>query len=154
MRFAPTPDGRFAPNLDPHEREFLAGLPGQLRELLETDDPSLHRLFPAAYHQDPERDEEFRRLMRDDLLTTHRESAELLERTAQSDTLSLEELNIWMNAVNNLRLVLGTQLDVTEGMDLDDMDEQDPRLPKFAVYGWLSMLLEQIIVALTESSAP
>ena len=92
--------------------------------------------------------------MRDDLLTTHRESAELLERTAQSDTLSLEELNIWMNAVNNLRLVLGTQLDVTEGMDLDDMDEQDPRLPKFAVYGWLSMLLEQIIVALTESSAP
>jgi Domain of unknown function (DUF2017) len=150
VRFSPTSDGRFAPNLEPHERQFLAALPEQLQDLLDRDDPSLRRLFPTAYHQDAERDAEFQRLMREDLLTRRKETAQLLAGTAQSETLSAEELGIWMNAINDLRLVLGTQLDVSEGMDVDDLAEDDPRMAQFAVYGWLSMLLEQIIRALSE----
>jgi len=149
VRFAPTADGRFTPNLEPQERAFLAGLPSQLRDLLDNDDPSLRRLFPTAYHDDPERDAEFQRLMRDDLIARRTETAQVLQDTAESDTISAEELGMWMNAVNDLRLVLGTQLDVSEGMDMDDLTDDDPRLPQFAVYGWLSMLLEQIVQALT-----
>ena len=149
VRFAPTPDGRFRPNLEPHERAFLGDLPRQLRELLDSDDPSLRRLFPTAYHDDPERDAEFQRLMREDLVRRRTETAELLERTASADTLSPDEMHMWMTAINDLRLVLGTQLDVSEGMDLGEMAEDDPRLPQLAVYGWLSMLLEQVIHALS-----
>ena len=151
-RFAPAANGRFSPNLEPHERQFLADLPRQLRELLDSDDPSLRRLFPTAYHQDAERDAEFQRLMREDLVARRTETAKLLERTATADTLSADDMSMWMTAINDLRLVLGTQLDVSEGMELDELEENDPRLPQFAVYGWLSMLLEQIIQALMGQS--
>ena len=36
--------------------------------MVTTDDPSVRRLFPTAYHEDPERDREYQQLVRDELL--------------------------------------------------------------------------------------
>ena len=41
--------GGYTLNLPPEERELLRTLPGQFREVLQTGDPSLRRLFPPAY---------------------------------------------------------------------------------------------------------
>jgi hypothetical protein len=140
--------GSFTIDLPDEERELLSGLPGQLRELLGAgDQPSLRRLFPAAYHLDAEKDAEYHDLMRSDLLASKLSRAELLESTAQATELTEEQLLGWMGAVNDLRLVLGTQLDVSE--DDDELDDDDPRAGHFGLYHYLGYLLENIIRALS-----
>jgi hypothetical protein len=140
--------GSFTIDLPDEERELLSGLPGQLRELLGAgDQPSLRRLFPAAYHLDAEKDAEYHDLMRSDLLASKLSRAELLESTAQATELTEEQLLGWMGAVNDLRLVLGTQLDVSE--DDDELDDDDPRSGHFGLYHYLGYLLENIIRALS-----
>jgi hypothetical protein len=49
--------------------------------------------------------------------------------------------------LNDLRLVLGTRLDVTEEMDFD-LDPSDPSAAELAVYAYLSWLQEQLVEAL------
>ena len=56
--------------LRPSERVLMGDLVVQLREqlLASTDDPSVRRLFPPAYPDDPERDAGYQVLTRDELL--------------------------------------------------------------------------------------
>jgi hypothetical protein len=143
-------NGQFDVRLDEDERALLRTLPEQLRELLTADDPSVFRLFPNAYTDDPERSAEFRRLMRDDLLARHLGSLEVLERTAEAEQLTEEELLAWLNALNGLRLVIGTKLDVTEEMYDQAIDPNDPDAPLLAVYSYLGWLQEEIVEALSD----
>ena len=141
-------DGRYAIGLERWERDLLRTLPGQLRDLLATDDPALERLFPPANLTDDERNDEYRRLMRGDLLSSRLSSLDVLEETVDAETLDEEQLVAWMGAVNDVRLVLGTRLDVSE--DMDPIDADDPEAPAFAVYDYLTWLLGQIIDALAD----
>jgi hypothetical protein len=141
--------GDFEIHLETEERELLSALPEQLRELLADDDPSVFRLFPSAYTDDPERDAEFHRLMREDLLAHHLGALEVLEKTASAEQLDEEQMVGWMQALNSLRLVLGTRLEVTEEMYEQPIDPDDPRAPLFAVYSYLGWLQEEIVEALS-----
>lgn len=140
-------NGRIAVNLSAHERQLLGSLPQQLKELMATDDPSLRRLFPVAYLGDAERNDEYQRLMRDELLASRMVAAELLETQADATEISTDDLGLWMNTANSIRLVLGTQLDVSE--EELDLDDDDPRLPAYEVYGWLGYLVEYAVRALS-----
>jgi hypothetical protein len=146
-RIKRTRSGTFQLRLPKEERDILRGLPEQLRQLLLTDDPGLRRLFPPAYVDDPEREEEYRRLMADDLLRRKQGALQIVEETIDEDVIDEEQLTAWMGAVNDLRLVLGTNLDVSEDMDLEDIADDDPRAPGFALYGYLGWLLEQMVAA-------
>ena len=72
-RIERTRKGDFRLRLPAAERDALRSMPDQLRTLLaeSPDDPALVRLFPTAYQDDPEREEEYRELMRDELLEQH-----------------------------------------------------------------------------------
>lgn len=144
-----TRSGSYQIRLAPEERRILQSLPGQLRALIDDPDrdPSLARLFPPAYADDVMRDAEYQVLMGDDLVERRRAQIALLEATVDRDELSEEELASWMRCLNDVRLVLGTQLDV--GEDMDALDDDDPRAPAFALYGYLSWLLEQIVEAMS-----
>lgn len=141
--------GRYQVRLSPEERMVLKSLPGQLRELLDDPDrdPSLARLFPPAYADDVVRDAEYQVLKGDELVARRQTALEVVERTVDAEELTEEELTAWMGVVNDIRLVLGTQLDVSEEMAA--IDEDDPRAPAFALYGYLSWLLEQIVDAMS-----
>ena len=148
-RIRRTGPGRYAIALVEEERQLLGNLAEQLGELLQstTEDPTLRRLFPTAYAQDPERDREYHQLVRDELAERRRAQVEVLVATADATRLSEEELLAWMGAVNDLRLVLGTRLDVSEDDDpLPDPDDPDAGLR--ALYGYLGFLLESIVGAL------
>jgi hypothetical protein len=147
-RFRKRRDGTFAVTLPANERELLAMLPEQLRELMESDasDPVLRRLFPAAYHLDAEHEAEYQELTRDDLVSSRTQRAHLLASTSAATSLTEDELLAWMGAINDLRLVLGTQLDV--GEDDAPIDPDDPSAPRHAVYHYLGFLLENVILAL------
>jgi len=139
-------DGTFAVDLPEAERELLEALVPQLRELLvDGSDPSLRRLFPTAYADDAERDREYAALTHDDLLSKRLSDLDTLEANARAERLTEEEVMQWMGAVNSLRLVLGTRLDVSEDMDEPDLDS--PTAPAFAVYSYLSYLLEHLVAA-------
>lgn len=142
-------DGRWQLRLPPQERDLLRSLPGQVRDLIAAGDPSVARLFPPAYQGDPEEEAEYRRLMGDQLLESHRGALGILEETVDADQLDDEQVNAWLGAINDLRLVLGTHLDVTE--DLAQVAADDPRAPGLAVYAYLSMLQERMVEALAET---
>lgn len=144
-----TRKGTYEIRLQDEERALLRSLPAQLRELLGTDDPSLKRLFPPAYKDDPALEAEYRRYMAEDLLASHTRSLDLMEETIDRDTVDEEHLLGWLGALNDLRLVLGTRLDVTEDMYDRDMDPEDERAPAFAVYTYLGWLQEEVVDALS-----
>jgi Domain of unknown function (DUF2017) len=134
--------------LTDEEREVLRALPPQLREILDTDDPSLRRLHPPAYQDDPERDAEYRRLVGDDLLRQRLQALEVMEATIDAATLDQEQMTAWLGAINDLRLVFGTRLDVTEAMYEEGIPPEDPRAATFALYQYLGWLEEQVVSAL------
>jgi Domain of unknown function (DUF2017) len=140
--------GGYRLRLPPEERAILRSLRGQIEALLGTDDPSLRRLFPPGYADDPELEAEYRGLVRDDLLSQKREALRIVEETIDRDHLTEEQLAAWLGAVNDLRLVLGTRLDVTEEMYEEGLPQDDPRAPSFAVYGYLGWLEEQVVESL------
>jgi hypothetical protein len=153
-RVSRTKHGTYALRLPGPERELLADLVDQLRELLvvTTDDPSVRRLFPTAYHEDPERDREYQQLVRDELLERRLSALAVVEATAQADELDEDQLSGWLTSLNDLRLVLGTRLDVTE--EQAEISEAHPDAPAMAVYGYLSVLLGDVVDALAEGLPP
>ena len=82
--------------------------------MLQTDDPSLRRIFPPAYVDDDNANDEYRRLMREELLEGKLVALAVVEETAGAKHLSGEQLEAWLGALESLRLFLGTQLDVRE----------------------------------------
>ena len=140
--------GRYRLRLPRQEREILRSLPDQLRELLGTDDPALRRLYPPAYDDDPVRQKEYEGLISPELTRERLDALALVERTVDASQLSEEEITAWLGALNDLRLVLGTRLDVTEELSEEGLPDDDPRSPAFALFAYLGWLEEQIVDAL------
>jgi hypothetical protein len=124
-------------------RELLA----QLEPLLEDpDDPAVRRLFPPA-HAEPENEEQYRSLVRDQLVAGRAKALVTVRDTLGKEKLNAEEAEAWLRALNDLRLVLGTRLDVSEDVDWEEIDVHEPRGRDLAVYAYLSWLQEQLIEA-------
>ncbi|MCX4811386.1 DUF2017 domain-containing protein [Streptomyces sp. NBC_01239] len=137
-------------------------------------DPVLRRLFPDAY-TDPEQapdspqdaeermahSAEFRRFTENDLRAGKRENALVVVRTLDALTpggdggailkLTAEESRQWLGALNDLRLAIGSRLDITDEDDTDDLyrlPDEDPRKPMVMAYLWLGGLQETLVSTL------
>ncbi len=66
--------------------------------------------------------------------------------------LDRDEADAWLGCLNDLRLVLGTRLEVTEETELDLRDD-DPRAQALQVYGWLGWLQESLLSCLDPRSS-
>ena len=153
-RIRRTRKGDFELRIPSQEREILAALPSRLRELLGSDDPAVGRLFPPAYEDDPVRQADYEDLVRGDLTAQRLRSLEIMEETLRSDRLDEEQVGAWLGALNDLRLVLGTKLDVDEDMDPDDISDTDEQAPAYALYYYLGWLEEQIVAELAAGFDP
>ncbi|MFD5117675.1 DUF2017 domain-containing protein [Streptomyces sp. NPDC058385] len=137
-------------------------------------DPVLQRLFPDAYggpggeeattdKADEQRahSAEFRRFTENDLRAGKREDALAVIRSLDALTsageggavlkLSPEESLRWMRALNDLRLAIGTRLDITDEEDTDllyRLPDEDPRKPMVMAYLWLGGLQETLVETL------
>ena len=145
--------GRFELRIPEEEREVLRTLPGQLRELIgegdALEDPALRRLYPAAYLDDPTAAAEFDGIVRDDLTAQRMTAIDTMGRTIDAPAVSEEELVAWLAAINDLRLVLGVRLSVTEDSEPRDFAGEPEREGSFALYAYLSFLEEEIVSALS-----
>lgn len=144
-----TREGDFRLRLSHEERELLRTLLAELRALLDGDasEPMLRRLFPPGYEDDVDAETEYQRLMHGELLAGRREALRVLEATSGRERLRKEELHAWLGALNDLRLVLGERLQVTEDVYERELDPNDPEAYELAVYAYLSWLLEQVVDA-------
>lgn len=145
-----TRQGDFELRLPAGERDLLRSLPGQLEELLDhPDTDDLRRLFPPAYTEDTDSEHDYRSLMQEDLVDGHRKALETMAATVDATRLDEEQLAGWLGALNDLRLVLGTRLDVAE--EQRPLAPDDPRAPAMALYGYLTWLQQQVVEALAEA---
>ncbi|WP_067797164.1 DUF2017 domain-containing protein [Actinomadura formosensis] len=115
------------------------------------DDPVLARLFPDAYRDDGEAAGEFRRYTEMGLRDGKREAAGMVLDAlgAEGGKIVLDDKQAqgWLRALNDVRLALGTRLDITEDWyeEAEHMDPRDSRTPMFAAYDWLTMLQESLV---------
>jgi Domain of unknown function (DUF2017) len=145
----------FVFNIGDDERQLVARLLTELSQLLmgESDDPRLIRIFPPAYHlaDDADADAEYQRLMREDLVASRLSGIATVNLSLQSPgPVDEETMTSFVQAINGLRLVLGTMLDVVEDHDPDDIDEDDPLVSEHHLYNFLSWLLDWAVQALGE----
>ncbi|MFE9452635.1 DUF2017 domain-containing protein [Streptomyces sp. NPDC006739] len=137
-------------------------------------DPVLRRLFPDAY-SDPERmpdspkeaeeretySAEFRRFTENDLRAGKRHSALAVIRSLDALAveggggavlkLSPDESRQWLGALNDLRLAIGSRLEIVDEDDTDllyRLPDDDPRKPMVMAYLWLGGLQETLVATL------
>jgi hypothetical protein len=164
--------GKLTLNLDAAELGVLSQLFEQMSELLEdpegesgadplakllnmsgstqiSEDPALARLFPDGYSDDEHASADFRRYTEQDLraqkvaaLTT---VGQTLKEWKGKASITQQQAHDWLKALNDLRLVLGTRLEITDEVETDfDSDE-----PGIHLYNYLTYLQGTLIDALS-----
>jgi hypothetical protein len=117
-------------------------------------DPVLARLLPDAYQDDPEAAGEFRKYTESSLREAKKYFAQTLLETLPAKggrvKLSADQARDWLRALNDVRLMFGVRLEVTEDFEeqLTSLNPQDPRVAAFEVYGWLGALQESLVRAM------
>ncbi|GAA2453350.1 DUF2017 domain-containing protein [Streptomyces lavendulocolor] len=128
-------------------------------------DPALARLFPDAYGDGDDElraaSAEFRRYTENDLRARKREDAlavvrslDLLDAAGGRGAvleLTADEARHWLGALNDLRLTIGTRLEVQdddENEALYRLPDSDPRKPMVMAYLWLGALQETLVETL------
>ena len=145
-------DGSYQLTLDDRERELIRQILGDMRALLTLDasDPRVRRLYPAAYADDAEKEKEYRELTHEELRSSRLANVDAVEASIEASDLTEEQLTAWMQAVNSLRLVLGTLLDIDDDDQELAFDPDDPEARTQALYGYLGGLLDEIVDAQLE----
>ncbi|MFE3248943.1 DUF2017 domain-containing protein [Streptomyces sp. NPDC059209] len=128
-------------------------------------DPALARLFPDAYGFGDDTDDElreysseFRRFTENDLRDRKREDGLAVVRGLDALSASGEggavlkltpdDCRHWLGALNDLRLTIGSRLEVSdedEGESLYRLRDSDPRKPMVMAYLWLGALQETLV---------
>ncbi len=126
----------------------------QLRDLLTlgSSDDRTRRLFPTAYANDPEAEAEYVGYMREELVASRLAALEVIESTIGERDLTEEQAIAWLQSINSVRLVLGSLLDVSEELDINALPDDDPEIEGYVLYGYLSMLLDELVAALGRSA--
>jgi hypothetical protein len=141
--------------LEPRETEVLQQLIDELLDVLrreEADDRVSQRLFPDAYDS-AEDTAAYNELVSDQLRRDKIGSLQGVRNDLGRDgvdiTLSRQSSERWLTALTDLRLALGTRLEMTEQKMAADLDPQDPQAPWLAVLHWLGWVQESMLQAMS-----
>lgn len=120
--------------------------------------PILQRLLPDAYRDDPEAAAEFRRLTDPELRAAKLKAlSKVLDDLAGAGGLTApkslrldldaDSAETWLYALNDIRLALGTHLEIHEEGDAERALQSagEDRLGAFAIYDWLTWMQESIV---------
>jgi Domain of unknown function (DUF2017) len=152
-------DGSYSVRMSESEQMLVKSLLAQLRTLLKleggghlAEESGIRRLFPNAYPGRDDLEADYQEMVHDELLRERLAAIDRVEDTIVLPSLDEEQLGTWLRTFNDLRLVLGTRLDVSE--DMGPIDPEDPEAPALAAYEYLGWLLECTVEALTGGLPP
>ncbi len=145
-------------NIDAEERALLQRLLDEMSTLLtaEPDERTallLHRLFPPAFHDDPDKEAEYQRLMREDLVASRLAAIDtvrsILDDDGSNGDVLLDEATTmaFMQSTNSVRLVLGSLLGITDDETAELADEEQSA--EHGLYAYLGWLLEWTVRAVS-----
>lgn len=164
--------GKLTLKLDDAELGVLSQLFEQMAELLEhpeseagadplakmlnmsgstqiSEDPALARLFPDGYSDDEHASADFRRFTEQDLraqkLAALNSVRDSLSGWIGKSSITAQQAQDWLKAINDLRLVLGTRLEIADEVDTDFEANE----PGIHLYNYLTYLQGTLIDALT-----
>jgi hypothetical protein len=140
-------------------RQCVAELAALLSNDPDPDDPAVERLFPDVYPENPAEAAEFRRFTEADLKAAKLNQAKtVLEDLLESGgeiRLAEEKADLWLRALTDVRLALGTRLGVEDETDIEaELDAAvgrnptSPRVGQLSVYAYLTYLQESLVGAL------
>jgi Domain of unknown function (DUF2017) len=163
---------RLASTFDPQEAAVLRGLVDEVRQMLagrsadnpadelavltgmrtgpstRPDDRVLARLLPDFSTDDPDLSAGMRSLHEPELIEAKDAAAALVLDTLPEDggrvELTPAQADTWLAALNDVRLALGTALDVSEDMP-EDLPIDDPRGAHLGVYHWLTYVQDSLV---------
>jgi hypothetical protein len=151
--------GDVVARLDPAEAGIVGLLLDQLEQLLAADaddvagDPVMARLLPDGHRSDPELAADYRELTESSLRSGKTDDLAIVRATLPDGggeiRLDRDQAGAWLRTTNDLRLALGTRLDITEDTEPPEeiADEEDQQL---AVYYWLTALQGSLVDALAD----
>ncbi|HET8641053.1 MAG TPA: DUF2017 domain-containing protein [Pseudonocardiaceae bacterium] len=163
-------------SIERNEAQLLRGLVGQIRQILAArvaespvdelsaitgiragpttppQDRVLARLLPEFHRDDATLAGGLRALHEPELIDAKDGVAAVVLRTCPADggkvRLTMDEAQAWLSALNDVRLALGTVLEVTEDLP-DELPPTDPRGPYLGVYHWLTYVQESLVHAVS-----
>jgi hypothetical protein len=158
--------------LEPQEASVLRGLVDEVRQMLAArteahpadelaaltgmrtgpstrpEDRVLARLLPDFTTEDADLAAGLRSLHEPELIEAKDAAAAQVLHTLPEQggriELTVEQADTWLAALNDLRLALGTALDVSEDMP-DQLDPDDPRSAHLGVYQWLTFVQDSLV---------
>jgi len=151
VAFTPAGRGIVAVDLPKELRQLLSSVARQMREML-TDDayadsPLLARLFPQAVMDDPLEALGFEQLMGQAIRDGKLEAATVLEATADAKRLDEEQSLAWLRCLNDVRLMLGTHLNITQDGDIETFMADPATEHNAIVYVALTELVDLLVRA-------
>ena len=154
--------GDVVARLDSAEAGIVGLLLDQLEQLLAADaddvagDPVMERLLPDGHRSDPELAADYRELTESSLRSGKSDDLAIVRATLPDGggevRLDPDQAAAWLRTTNDLRLALGTRLDITEDTEPPDevTGDEDHQL---AVYYWLTALQGSLVDALVAGRA-
>jgi hypothetical protein len=148
--------------LDSAEASVVGLLLDQLEMLLEADaddvagDPVLARLLPPGHRGDAEAAAEYRELTEASLRSAKADDLAMMRASLPDGggelRLDADQAAAWLRSTNDLRLALGTRLEITEDTEPPEefSGDEDQQL---AVYYWLTALQGSLVDALADGRA-
>lgn len=154
-------DGGVDVRLSDVELALVRRIASELRGVLDAPERASYtvRLFPPAYRDDPDAQAEYARLMEGDLVRQKQDAVgEMLasldrgveKRGVWRLRLSGEEAEAWLGVLNDVRLTLGTRLDITEESYDREIDPADPDASAHEAYRYLGWLEESLVGTLMQ----
>jgi hypothetical protein len=154
--------GGVVARLEPVEATVIGLLLDQLEQLLAADaedvagDAVLARLFPDGHRGDPGIAADYRELTEASLRGGKADDLATMRATVPAGggevRLDADQAGAWLRGTNDLRLALGTRLDIREETEPPEeiTGEEDQQL---AVYYWLTALQGSLVDALVDGRA-
>ena len=156
---------RCVARLEPYEvrvlRQVAAEVVALLTDGFDRGDPVVERLFPDVYPDDPASTADLRHYIDGELKTAKIDQAgailAVLPATGGTEvSLDDEAAEAWLRALNDVRLALGIRLEVRDDTDLEEeldeavlRDPTSPRVGQLELYGYLGLLQQSLLEALT-----
>jgi hypothetical protein len=148
--------------LDVAEAGVLGLLLDQLEQLLAAeaddlgDDPVIERLLPDGHRSDPEIAAEYREMTESALRSGKADDLATVRATLPGSggevRLDADQAAAWLRTTNDLRLALGTRLEITEDTEMPD-DGTGEEGQQLAVYYWLTAVQGSLVDALAAGRA-
>ena len=163
---------RLVGTFDPQEAAVLRGLVGEIRQMLagrtadnpadelavltgmrtgpstRPDDRVLARLLPDFTTEDADLAAGLRSLHEPELIEAKDAAAAVVQdglpEAGGRVELTPEQADAWLTALNDVRLALGTALDVSEDMP-EELPPDDPRSSHLGVYHWLTFVQDALV---------